>query len=164
MITLGQRRPVGVAGQQFLLPRSEIKRFSPRRRDTYIQNAIVRILDRVANGVTVSEVSSATGFSRPTVSKHLDILVATGEAYKNERGNLSIFYKNGKVVHEEESQSISTPDKVYTFYILQNGDGRFLYIQEKEMDEHRSVTVRGGITISMKDLPSVMKRIEELHK
>lgn len=130
----------------------------------YIQNVILRMLDKSSRGVTVSEVSTLAGFSRPTVSKHLDVLVAIGEAYKVERGNLSIYHRNGKVVHEEDSRSLSTPEKVYTFYVLQNENGKFVYIQEREEDEYKSVRVRGGITINMKDLPEIIGRLGELQQ
>lgn len=145
-----------------VLPYKEIKGFAPRERDTYIQNVILRMLEKSPKGVTVSDVSVHTKYSRPTVSKHLDVLVAIGEAYRVERGNLSIFYKNGKIVDEVESNSLSTPDKTYAFYVLQNDEGKFLYIQEKELDEHMSVRVRGGITINLRDLPEVVKKIGEI--
>jgi DNA-binding transcriptional ArsR family regulator len=147
-----------------VLPYAEIKGFAPRQRDTYIQNVILRILELKPKGVTISDVAKFTGYSRPTVSKHLDVLVAIGESYKVPKGNLSIFYKNGKIVDEVDSNSISTPEKTYTFYVLQNDDGKFLYIQEKELDEFRAVKVRGGVTINMKDLPMVLKKIDELGK
>ncbi len=161
---MNQKKLPEMGAQESLLPHSEIKGLAPRERDTYIQNVILRILDRAPRGVTVSEVSAFTGFSRPTVSKHLEVLLAIGEAYEVERGNLSIYHRNGKVVHEEASQSISTPDKAYNFYILQNDKGRFLYIQEREEDEYKLVRVRGGITINMKDLPAIVRKITELQE
>ncbi len=147
-----------------VMPYSELKGFPPRERDTYIQNVVLRVLEKNRRGVTISEVSTKTGFSRPTVAKHLDILVAIGEAYKTERGNLSIFYKNGKVVHEIVVTGVSTPDRTYTFYMLENEEGRYLYIQEKEVDEFRSVKVRGGVMISLTDLPTILRTAEELSK
>jgi|SRR5438552_1068566 len=142
------------------LPYKEIRGLAPRERDTYIENVILRLLENSPKGVTVSDVATHTRYSRPTVSKHLDVLVATGEAYRVERGNLSIFYKNGKILDEVDSNSVSTPEKTYTFYLLENEDGRFLYIQEKELDEHMSSRVRGGITISLKDIPEVISKIQ----
>ncbi|SRR6266566_232904 len=147
-----------------VLPYVEIKAFSPKERDRYIQNVILRILQANSKGVTVAQVSTKTNFSRPTVAKHLDILVAIGEAYRIERGNLSIYYKNGKILREIDAVSVSTPDKTYTFYVLENEDGEFVYIQEKELDEFRSVRVRGGVMINKKDLALVIGKIQELFK
>jgi hypothetical protein len=158
------RRTQGLSVTNSVLPYEEIKGFAPRERDTYIQNVILRVLETNKKGVTVSEVSNKTNFSRPTVAKHLDILVAIGEAYKVERGNLAIYYKNGKVVHEVDVAGISTPDRTYTFYVLENEEGEFLYIQEKALDEFRSVKVRGGIMINLRDLPSVVKMADEISR
>lgn len=118
-----------------------------------MEQTILEILRLSRRGVTVSEVSSKTGFSRPTVSKHLDILVATGEAYKVEHGNLSIYLKNGEVAHPDAIQRIQFEDRVYVLYRLRNEEGDFVYIQECEPDEYRTnVRVKGGITIPMNQL------------
>lgn len=144
-----------------ILPPEEIKRLSPSERDYYIQNVILEILQLNKRGVTVSQVSQTVHFSRPTIAKHLDVLAAIGEAYKIQRGNLSIYYKNGKVVHEEDVQSMVVSDKTYTFYKLKNQEGEFLYIQEKDLDEFRSPRVKGGILINAKDLSLFMKALKK---
>ncbi len=148
--------------QSTLLKKQEVRELAPHQRDTYTQNAILRILERSPKGVTVSEVATITGFSRPTVSKHLDILVAIGEAYKAERSNLSVYHKNGKVVHWVETRSVTTPEKTYTFYVLDNNDGKFVYIQEKESDLFNSSKVKGGVTIGLKDISTIRRMLEEL--
>jgi len=140
----------------------EIQVLSPQERDFYIRNVILetlRLNDR--QGITVSQVVSATKFNRMTVGKHLDVLVAIGEAYKIQRGNLFIYYKNGKIVHETDLQSIVLNDKTYTFYKLENNDGKFIYIQERELDECRVPQIKGGIMISLKDIPNFLSKLHE---
>jgi hypothetical protein len=147
-----------------ILSREEIKALSPAERDAYIQSVILDILNMNPHGITVFQISSVVPFSRPTIAKHLDILVAIGEAYKIERGNLSIYYKNGKIVHEVDVQSTVISDKIYTFYKLENAEGRFLYIQEKELDEFRAPRVKGGIMINEKDVPRFLLELEKFVK
>lgn len=159
----------GVETMKFKVPKKilgpeEIKRLSPSERDYYIQNVILEILEMNKRGVTVSQVSQRFSFSRPTIAKHLDILVAIGEAYVVQRGNLSIYYKNGKIVHEEDVQSMVVSSKAYTFYKLKNQEGEFLYIQEKDLDEFRSPRVKGGILINAKDIPPFMGALEKFIK
>jgi sulfur relay (sulfurtransferase) DsrF/TusC family protein len=96
-----------------------------------------------------------------TVGKHLDVIVAIGEAYKVQRGNLFIYYKNGKIVHETDLQSIVLNDKIYTFYKLENNDGKFIYIQEKELDEARVPQIKGGVMINLKDMPNFLNKLQE---
>ncbi len=139
----------------------EIKRLSPSDRDYYSQHVILEILGLNRRGVTISQISQRLPFSRPTITKHLDILVAIGEAYKVQRGNLSIYYKNGKVVHETDVRSTVLSDKAYTFYKLENEEGTFLYIQEKEIDEFRSPRVKGGVMIDTRDIALFMDALKE---
>lgn len=148
-----------------VLSPQEIQVLSPQERDFYIRNVVLEILrsnDR--QGITVSQVVSATNFNRMTVGKHLDVLVAIGEAYKVQRGNLFIYYKNGKIVHETDFQSIALSDKTYTFYRLENNDGNFVYIQEKELDECRVSQIKGGIMINAKDMPNFLVKLQEFMK
>lgn len=144
-----------------ILSPEEIKRLSPSERDYYIRNVILEILRLNRRGITISQISQKLPFSRPTITKHLDILVAVGEAYKIQRGNLSIYYKNGKIVHEVDVRSMIISDKTYTFYKLENQEGEFLYIQEKNLDEFRSPRVKGGVMINAKDLSPFLKALQK---
>lgn len=145
-----------------ILTPKKVKVLSPQEKDFYIRNVILEILrlnDR--RGISVSQIASATKFNRMTISKHLDILVATGEAYKIQRGNLFIYYKNGRIVHETDVKSIVFFDKTYTLYKLENNEGKFIYIQEKELDEFRIPQVKGGVMINSKDIPNFLKKLHE---
>jgi predicted transcriptional regulator len=148
-----------------ILTQDEIQVLSPQERDFYIRNVILEMLKLNARqGITVSQIVAATNFNRMTVSKHLDILVAIGEAYKIQRGNLFIYYKNGKISHETDIQSVVFTEKNYTFYKLENNEGKFIYIQEKEFDEMRVPHVKGGIMINMRDIPNFLAKLDEFSK
>lgn len=142
-----------------IFTQEKIKRLSPSERDNYIQNIILEILG-LNKYVTVSQLSEQLPFSRPTVTKHLEMLTAIGEAYRIQMGNLSVYLKNGKIVHEADVQSIVVHDKIYTFYKLKNQEGDFLYIQEKYLDEFRSPKVKGGIMINSRDLPIFLEKLQ----
>ena len=130
-----------------------------------MQQIVLELLKNSKRGVTVSQVAAQTRFSRPTISKHLDILVAIGEAYKIERGNLAIYYKNGEVVHPDAVQRVALDEKTYVLYRLKNDDGDFVYIQECEPDEYGSnVHVKGGVTIRMRDLPTMISKLQTFSK
>lgn len=145
-----------------VLSPEKIHVLSPQEKDFYIRNIVLDILrlnDR--RGLTVTQIATATNFNRMTISKHLDILVAQGEAYKVQRGNLFIFYKNGKIVHETDVESLVYSGKTYTFYRLENNEGKFIYLQERELDEYRVPQVKGGVMISMKDVPNFLRKLQE---
>jgi len=142
-----------------IFTQEKIKRLSPSERDNYIENIILEILG-LNKYVTVSQLSEQLPFSRPTVTKHLEMLTAIGEAYRIQMGNLSVYSKNGKIVHEADVQSIVVHDKIYTFYKLKNQEGDFLYIQEKYLDEFGSPKVKGGIMINSRDLPIFLEKLQ----
>ena len=149
---------------KLLLPRSmltqeEIKVLRPRDRDSYIESVILDILALNPRGITVSQTAKHAGFSRDTVSKHLDRLLAIREAYKVDRG-VAVYYKNGKVADEHDLKLLTSDDKTYSFYKLVNEDGQFIYIQEREIDEFRAVKVKGGIMISFKDFKPFISALQ----
>jgi DNA-binding Lrp family transcriptional regulator len=144
-----------------ILAYKEVLSLRPRDRDGYIQGLILQILEMNPQGVTIAEISKKTGLNRNTIAKHLKRLVAIREAYALNRGNLSIYYKNGKVVHSRSSEHKFANDKFFTFYRLENDEGRFIYIQEKEIDEFRATKVKGGILVKDQDFLSFMKELQK---
>ena len=146
-----------IVAPKSVLASSEINALRPSEREDYIRAVTLEILRKNENGVTISEVMKATGFNRVTVTKHLEYLVATREAYKKERGIGAIYFKNGKLVHETDKLSVSCDNKVYQFFRLENPDGVFVYVQEQEKDEFRAVNVKGGVMIPIKHFASFMR-------
>lgn len=49
---------------------------------------------------------------------------------------------------------------IYSFQILNKEEGEYLYIQQKELDEYRSVHVRGGLTIKFEDYDEFLKELQ----
>jgi predicted transcriptional regulator len=142
-----------------VLPFKEVITMRPQDRQHYIEKIILDILEMNPRGVTITDIARKTSFYRDTVAKHLERLVATREAYSIMRGNAAVYYKNGQVVHATDVKDATSQDRTYTFFKLQNDDGKFIYIQEKELDEFRALTVKGGIMI---DARYVMQFIKEL--
>jgi hypothetical protein len=132
-----------------LLTQNEIQALRPNEREDYVRAAILEILRKNDQGVSISEVMEATSFNRVTVTKHLEYLVAVREAYKRERGIGTLYFKNGKLAHETDKLSITCGRKTYEYFRLENPDGTFIYIQEKEQDELRAMNVRGGLMIPL---------------
>jgi len=143
-----------------VLPVKEVVSMRPQDREHYVEKIMLNILEMNPRGVTVSEIARKTSFYRDTVAKHLERLVATREAYGVARGNLTVYYKNGQVVHATDVKDATSPDRTYTFYKLENEDGKFIYIQEKELDEFRSVKVKGGIMIDARYALQFIKELQ----
>ncbi len=144
-----------------ILPTQEIASMRPQDRERYIEKVILSILEANPRGVTIPEITAKTEFYRDTVAKHLERLVATREGYCVTRGNVSVYYKNGQVVHATDVKDSTSPNRNYTFYKLENEDGVFVYIQEKELDEFKAVRVKGGIMIDYRYASQFMKELQD---
>jgi predicted transcriptional regulator len=139
----------------------EVLSMSPKNRDKYMEHIILEILRQNPQGATIPEISEATGLYRNTITKHLNRLVAIREAYKIERGAVSIYYKNGKVTHARSLEHSFANDKRYGFFRLQNDEEKSVYIQEKETNSFGTVKVKGGIIIRDEDFFEFMKELQK---
>ena len=144
-----------------MLSPEEIKVLKPREREGHIRALTKNILSMNEKGVMVSEVAEATSLNRITVAKHLEHLVAIREAYKKDRGTGAVYYKNGRLVHSTDRVTMNIGSKIYDFVLLENAEGRFVFIQEKEQDELRLVTIKGGIMIRYEDFDQFMKGLQK---
>ncbi len=131
-----------------MLASDKVESMRPREKQKYIEHIILEILRRNPRGVTIAELQAKTPFSRNTFMEHLGRLVATRQASRLYRGKVSIYYRNGSVQNAIDVRDKTNPDHLYTFMKLENEDGKFIYVQEKEVDEFRSIKVRGGIMIN----------------
>lgn len=136
-----------------ILSSQEVQALKPNERESYVRNLIKSILRLNENGVMVSEIVGATNLNRITVTKHLEYLVAIREAYKKDRGIGAVYYLNGKMVHPTDRSQIKFGNKIFEFVKLENPEGEYIFIQEKEQDNLNVMTVRGGIMLSSSDLP-----------
>ncbi len=144
-----------------MLPEEKIESMRPREKQKYIEHIILEILSRNPRGVTIAELQSKTPFSRNTFMEHFSRLVATRQASRLSRGKVSIYYRNGSVRQAVDVRDSTNPDHLYTFMQLENEDGKFLYLQEKEVDEFRSVKVRGGIMINAEMAPDFLNKLRD---
>jgi len=139
----------------------EVLSMSPKNRDKYMEHVVLKILRLNPQGVTIPEISAATRLYRHTITKHLNRLVAIREAYKIERGSVSIYYKNGKVLHVRDVEHSFANDKRYSFFRLVNDEEKSVYIQEKETNSFGTVKVKGGIIIRDENFLEFMKELQK---
>ena len=139
----------------------QVLSMSPRDRDKYMEHIILEILKVNPQGATISEIVEATNLNRITITKHLNRLVAIREAYRVERGSVSIYYKNGKVSHARTVEHSFANDKRYSFFRLINDDEKSIYIQEKETNAFGTVKVKGGIIIRDQDFFEFIKELQK---
>ena len=143
-----------------IITQDELQNLRPKDRDECLQKLLLQILELNNQGVTIAELAEQARMNRNTLASHLKTLVAIREAYVLSRGRLSVYYKNGKVVHARSTEHKAPNDRFYRFYRLDNNEGKFIYIQERQLDEFRAVKVRGGIMIEDKGFIEFLKELQ----
>jgi hypothetical protein len=145
---------------QNLISPGSLKSMRPKDKDECIQKLLLEILELNSQGITIAELMEQTRIHRNTLTGHMKTIVATREAYELKRGKLSVYYKNGKVVHAKSTECRFN-DRFYKFFRLKNEQGNFVYVQERQMDEFRAIKVNGGIMIKDEDFLVFLKELQK---
>ncbi len=143
-----------------LLPRSTVTKLSPAEKDKYYDKVIEDILNANSTGVSAPEIEKETGFYCRTVRDHLKNLTSLGKADRITRSGVSFYFPVGKL--EEKPLTIQSETRDGLFYVvnrLVNQRGKFLYVQQKEMDEYRTLIVKGGILIPEEDVKNFITKM-----
>ena len=143
-----------------MLTHDEVRSLRPTDRDTYAEKVIKGLFEVNPRGITISEIEGVTQLNRSTITKHLKRLVAIREAYAQTRGNLSIYYKNGKVERSQNILQNISRNSFYAFHRITNEEGKYIYIQEKNKDHYGVIKVSGGIMVKDEDLLPFLRELQ----
>lgn len=103
----------------------------PLEQEKYADKTVKWILHNSQMGITISDITTKTPFTRPTVLKHLERLISCREGYKIKRGNVFVYYPNGKAVYPENQLKVEITNKrMFKATMLQNNYGNFIFIEE----------------------------------
>lgn len=145
-----------------VLPVKEILAMRPQDRKRYVGHIIREIVQLNQCGVTISEVSRVTGLQRNDVMKHLDHLVVTRQATCLTRGTGRIYYPLDKVLAEVEYRDKNVENRFYRIHRIQDDGQTYIVVQEIEVDETRSLVVKGGILVPSELMLGLMSSIQKL--
>ncbi len=147
----------------FEFEQKELNYLSPEERKKIIRNYLLRILkENSSTGVTISQLSKITKFDKRTILKHLEFLCAIREVYKVDLGSTSLYFPNGEVIHKAREDDLQIGDRTYSFLLIKNPFGEFLYIQEKIRDEYNSVAVNGGLIVPVEYVYDFIEKIQKV--
>lgn len=138
-----------------------IKSWRVEDREKYIDTVMMDFLNaNSGQGLTIEDLKTVTRFDRRTISTHLEKFVARGEVYKELRGKrLNIFHTNGQAVGKPEFVKSGQHDHYFRLYRLENDDGNFVYIQERELDSFKRDNVKGVIKIRDGEIQDFIKKL-----
>ena len=145
------------------LSSEELENLSPEYKREYYRGVVFDLLKKSEEGVTASQMKKLTRFSHKTVKSHLEFLVSTREAYKREYGDRSIVYfPNGRLCHHDKILRYKIGSSYYSFKIIKNSMGEFLYLQEQSKDIDGGYTTKGGIVVEKEKIPDLIRNLSKL--
>lgn len=138
-----------------------VKSWRIEDKEKYFDKVLMDILSANSDqGSTIDDLQTATGFDRRTVSTRLSKFVTRGEVYKEVKGRrLSIYHTNGQPIGKPEIIKGDLKDHYFRLYRLENNDGKFIYIQERELDNFNRDSVKGVIKIRDEEMQSFIKKL-----
>lgn len=148
--------------------KKEYDALSPSERDSYIKTLLLKILEINKNGSTIPQITKKLNeyfgenyINRLTIWRHLELLNSTREAYKIEYGRVSVYYKNGIMIHHLFQKDIKLKNREYGFTFVKNLFGEEVYVQEKEMDKQGTSIICGGLNIPLSEIKEFISLLDK---
>ena len=93
----------------------------------------------------------------------MEFLTAVMEAYKKEYGaRLTIFFPNGRLINPYSDYVGKIGHSIFSFQIIDNTWGNFIYVQERKKDLHTNKTKTvGGILIERNSIEKFIEALKE---
>lgn len=132
----------------------------PAKKEKIIHNKILEFLKKNPKGLTMTEISRGTKFSRKAIEKHLQVLILENEIYMKQFGVTKVYYPNHRI-HHFDFEKLKYNNKTIWFDILENEFGRYLLIQKKKKVENEWVNEQ-SITISLQQSEPFLKVLKKI--
>jgi len=130
------------------------------------EHIIKQILENSKEGTTVQTIKSLVPYlgNEKTIRAYLDKYVNINLGYEKSFGRVTVYYPNGRLLHDVLEENVPIGKKVYSFIHLKNPEGEFIAIQEKKRNELNALTLSGGIIINKEAFPSFVEHINHINK
>ncbi len=144
-----------------LLQKQAFKTLPAKEKEEYVSNFLKTIVELNPDGITISQIREATGLIYSTIWHHLEVLSHTAQARKISRGNLDVYYPDGKHTHLNEHNHGKAN---YSIGTVENNEGKFVCIHEKRENSRGNQTVCKGIHIPFELIDSFINEFSKIKK
>jgi hypothetical protein len=139
---------------------NEIKHLPADEQKEFCRSIIAEVLKNNPNGLSANQIAEITNFDSKTVRKHLEYLVAIRDAYRAEYGDrFTLYFPNGTLAHAISNNTYRVGDKYYSFKLIKNSFGEFIFVQEKTKDEFNRYTTLGGLVVEKEYFGHLIKKL-----
>jgi len=139
---------------------------SYKLREENNKKCMLDVLNDNKRGLTIKDIADKTGFSRETISKHLQALEYENEIYTQKFGNVLVAYPNHKKVRDKDVLRIDAGSRAIFLNRLENEFGEYILISETRKTEN-GWEKKGSVLIppdKVKELVAKLSDMEERAK
>ena len=149
-----------------LYSEKEFEGLTQSQQEKHREHIIRQILNNSKEGITVPTIKRLVPYlgNEKTIRTYLEKYVNTNLGYGKAFGRVTVYYPNGRLLHEILEENVPIGKKVYSFIHMKNPEGEFIYIQEKKRNELNALTVSGGIIINKEAFNSFVEHINNINK
>lgn len=149
-----------------LYSEKEFEGLTQYQQEKHREHVIRQILQKSKEGITVPTIKRIVPYlgNEKTIRTYLEKYVNTNLGYSKAFGRVTIYYPNGRLLHEVLEENVPIGKKVYSFIHMQNPEGEFISIQEKKRNELNALTVSGGIIINKEAFPLFVEHINSINR
>jgi hypothetical protein len=146
----------------------DIQAISPNERGKYVESSVLALIIANENrGLTISEIERVTQYPKNTLLKHVDLLFSKRKINRISIGRTSIYFPNGHADKGMEFRDImygKGGDHRIGVALLENIDGKYVHIQERELDVNGYLEDVGGVLIPINLIPELINILRRTHE
>ena len=130
-----------------ILKKEKLSSLPPKERNEYINNVLKKILELNPDGVTTSQITSATGYTYSTIWHHLEMISSTEECHKLQHGNTDIYIPIKNIASLNVDLPHGGGKSTYSFNIVEDKFGRYVYAHRKIENRLGNADICSGICV-----------------
>ncbi|MBI3639925.1 MAG: hypothetical protein HY223_06375 [Thaumarchaeota archaeon] len=141
----------------------DIRALPPYERSKFIESSVLALINaNGTRGLTTSEIERATHYPKNTLLKSIELLFCKRKVHRITRGKFGIYYPNGDSSPETNFRDIMYGRNNvhrYGVRVINNIDGKYVHIQEREMDENGFLEDIGGVLIPVEKITELINML-----
>jgi len=144
----------------------ELRAIPQGQRGKFMESAVLTLINVNGNrGLSMAEIERVTHFPKNTMLKHIELLFCKRKIHKLSRGKFGLYFPNGQLSPKSKFRDIMYGNKDsnrYGLSVISNVNGKFAYIQERELDENGFPEDIGGVLIPIEKIQDLINMLMQV--
>lgn len=141
------------------LSSDDIRGLPQMQRGKFIESSVLSLINaNGSRGLSISEIEKVTQYPKNTLLKHMELLFSKRKVHKITRGRFSLYYPNGIIQNTHFRDIMYGRNNIHRYgvNIIHNINGKYIHIQEREIDENGFPEDIGGVLIPLEKVSELI--------